>query len=80
VNYYCDTENIELLDSELDGLKGVYNSKTDSSVHKVVESEKFIFEKNASVFPHETLNYDLRKYRPGACFLPDGNIRLKEKD
>lgn len=80
VNYYCDEEHIELLDNELEGLKETYNSKTDSTVHKVVESEKIIFEKNASSFPHETLNYDLRKYRPSACFLPNGGIRLKEKD
>lgn len=80
VNYYCDTQDVALLDTELDGLKKSYNSHTDTTVHEVIDSEKAIFEKNANSFPEDSLNYDLRKFRPNPCFLPNGNIKLRKRD
>lgn len=80
VNYYCDKQDVDLLDNELAGLTNSYNAHTDTTVHQVVDSEKAVFEPNADSFPKESLNYDLRKFRPSPCFLPDGEIKFEGKD
>lgn len=80
INYYCDQQQVDLLDIELKKLKDLYNQRTNASVHSAVNREKDIFEEEAANFPVDSLNYDLRKYRPGACFLPDGMIQFEEVD
>ncbi|MCG8310625.1 MAG: hypothetical protein MI975_24765 [Cytophagales bacterium] len=80
VNYYCDTSQVDLLEYELKELSDIYGPKTDSTVHSVLQAEKIVFEKYADKFDEDTLNYDLRKFRPSPCFLPDGQIQFEKKD
>ncbi len=80
INYYCDQENVALLDKEKEGLEVLYNDRTATSVHVAVDVEKGLFEDDAKQFPVDSLNYDLRKFRPGPCFLPDGEIKFKSRD
>ncbi|MBC9796778.1 hypothetical protein [Sinomicrobium weinanense] len=76
INYYCDQQNVTLLDDEKDQLEKLYNDVTHISVHDAVMAEESLFGHNANHFKEDTLNYDLRRYRPGPCFLPNGRINF----
>lgn len=78
-NYYCDQKNVALLDDELTHMKEAYRPETPTTVHRAVAAEQALFEPNADKFPVDSLDHDLRKYRPGACFLPDGDIKLSQE-
>lgn len=78
VNCYCDENKLDLLEPELKGLQEIYNA-APTTVHEALEKEKEMFGRHTSLFEEDTLAYDLRKYRPNPCFLPDGDIALVEK-
>lgn len=79
INYYCDRHNVTLLANEKEQLQNLYNGITHISVHEAAMAEEGIFGSNANDFEEGTLNYDLRKYRPDARFLPNGNINFEFK-
>ncbi len=81
INYYCDEQQVILMDGEKEELEKLYNMHTNTTSRKVAEKEDEVFAYTArNFFEDGTLNHDVRAYRPDPDLLPDGAIRFKAKD